>query len=106
MIMFLIRSGIPSLDALLRPIASAKDLNLWGEDELGIALTDVDATTSIAIAGPDGTGKSALAMHFVSRYLADCHQYCRRTKGPEPLAFYVSTDLPHNMAQVMWRNFR
>lgn len=97
---FYIRSGIPSLDAMLRP-------SLRREDEQGIALTGVAGMTSIAIAGPDGTGKSALAMHFVSRYLADCHQYCwNHEQRAEPLAFYVSTDLSHDMANVMWRNFR
>src|ERR1043165_7097304 len=96
---FYIRSGIPSLDAMLRP-------SLRREDELGIALTSVNGMTSIAISGPDGTGKSALAMHFVSRYLADCHQYCWNHQRPEPLAFYVSTDLSHDMANVVWNNFR
>lgn len=102
---FLIRSGIPALDAMFRPPGAVEDPKSYSEDDLGIALTDVGDASSISIAGPDGTGKSALAMHFVSRYAADCDQFCRAYGLRDPLMFYVSTDLSYDMAKVMWENF-
>jgi KaiC/GvpD/RAD55 family RecA-like ATPase len=101
--MFLIRSGIPSLDAMFRP---ANPPEAWDREEGGIDAANPDATTSICIAGPDGTGKSVLAMHFSSRYVADCHQYCIAPGRKEPLAFYFSSDLAYTKAHSMWKNFR
>lgn len=101
----LIRSGIPSLDAMFRSSGLKSESFTEELDEHGISLTGGSGTTSICIAGPDGTGKSALAMHFVSRYMADAHQICRSDLSPQPLAFYVSSDLSHEMANVMWQNF-
>jgi len=103
--MFLIRSGIPALDGMFHPGRHEPGDPTWERDQFGIFLPGASRTTSICIAGPDGTGKSVLAMHFASRYLADCHQYCRSTRVREPLAFYVSSDLSHGKAEAMWTNF-
>lgn len=67
-------------------------------------------TTSICITGPDGTGKSVLALHLAARYMADCRE--ERDTPPEdgphdplPTVLYVSTDLTHSMARKVWNNF-
>lgn len=103
--MFLIRSGILALDNMFYPGRCEPGDNTWEPHQNGIYLPGAGRTTSICIAGPDGTGKSVLAMHFASRYLADCHQYCRTKRINEPLAFYVSSDLSHAKAEAMWTNF-
>lgn len=104
--MFLIRSGIPSLDSMFHPTNWTAGDEGWPVDEYGISLESPSQTTSICIAGPDGTGKSVLAMHFASRYLADCHQYCSAYNLAGPNAFYISTDLTEPKAKTMWSNFR
>jgi hypothetical protein len=58
-------------------------------------------TTSLCLIGPDGTGKSVLALHLAARYLADC-----KAEGEEPpRVLYISTDLTHSMAETVWDNF-
>jgi KaiC/GvpD/RAD55 family RecA-like ATPase len=103
--MFLIRSGIPSLDMMFHPTNWTAGDEECPIDEYGISLDALDQTTSICVAGPDGTGKSVLAMHFASRYLSDCHQVCQTHQLSEPHAFYISTDLSLSKAQTMWNNF-
>ncbi|HJQ82917.1 MAG TPA: ATPase domain-containing protein [Candidatus Binatia bacterium] len=55
------------------------------------------ATTSLCIIGPDGAGKSILALHLASRYLADA--------GCQPRVIYASTDLPYANALGSWHRF-
>jgi KaiC/GvpD/RAD55 family RecA-like ATPase len=101
---FMIRSGILALDGLFRSGNAGKTTT---REEGGIFLRDITGNSTICIAGPDGTGKSILAMHFASRYVADSHQYClaKGAGSREPLAFYVSSDLSHVKALEMWEVF-
>src|SRR5205807_2349710 len=59
-----------------------------------------DASASLCLIGPHGTGKSVLALHLASRYLADV-----RNAESDALVFYVSTDLSHPMADDLWTSF-
>lgn len=99
-----LRFGIPTLDRLLddRPAVGGA-----GETG-GVHLPEGEgigsgATTSLCILGPNGTGKSLLAMHLTSRYVADCAG--GKPKPFVPLAFYVSTDLKREMAEGTWKRF-
>src|ERR1019366_5737505 len=103
---FNIRSGIPSLDGMFRAASAPSSDGQLETSASGVSLPGAGETTSICIAGPDGTGKSILAMHFASRYIADCHKYCSSTDLAQPLAFYVSSDLSHEKAACMWESFR
>ena len=95
-----LRFGIPSLDMLMgkAPEIAARK----GIDQLGLWLPDPSGSnksttsTSLCLIGPDGSGKSVLALHLVSRYLAD-----NKTAS----AIYVSTDLTSQKAEQMWANF-
>src|SRR6185437_10599061 len=65
-------------------------------ERLGIELLSFSHTTSLALIGPDGTGKSVIAMHFASRYKAD---------NPAARVCYVSTDLIWEKANQVWEEF-
>ena len=54
--------------------------------------------SSICILGPDGTGKSILAMHLASQYL-----YSNLSNSPRVL--YFSTDLSYARAKATWDAF-
>lgn len=100
--MFLLRTGVPSVDELFHH----RDMQEVGWDALqaGVQIQNRETTTSFCIAGPDGAGKSVLAMHLASRYCADCIQ--SGVEGPPcPQVFYVSTDLTHSVAKRIWANF-
>jgi len=88
--------GIDRLDALLSGT----------QTELGIETSSADGTsqvTSICIAGPDGTGKSVLALHVAARYAADA---CRnKPKCVRPKIIYASTDLRYSKAEKVFYNF-
>jgi hypothetical protein len=90
-----IRFGIPSLDELIEiPATTAR------KPRLG-------ATTATLI-GPDGCGKSVLALHLASRYAADCFSRIRLSGQPAarlPLVLYVSSDFEVSGAQQVWKNF-
>jgi hypothetical protein len=63
-------------------------------------------STSCAIMGPDGCGKSLLAMHLASTYLADSRHIVRRTSDLTlPVAIYASTDLSWEQAKASWTDF-
>jgi hypothetical protein len=65
--------------------------------------------TSICLIGPDGTGKSVLALHLAAQYMADCkvavNEADRKACKQLPKVFYISTDLTHSMAREAWGNF-
>ncbi|MBI3721565.1 MAG: hypothetical protein HY248_03345, partial [Fimbriimonas ginsengisoli] len=63
-----------------------------------------DGTTSICMVGPDGTGKSVLALHLASRY-AGRYRYHAGEHGGYPRVLYVSTDLSYAKARSVWHNF-
>jgi KaiC/GvpD/RAD55 family RecA-like ATPase len=88
-----LRFGIESLDKLIGTNGKQSGMN--------IAHNKGDSsTTSMCIIGPDGTGKSVLVLHLAAQYLADCME-----GGKLPKVLYISTDLTHNMAETIWRNF-
>jgi len=93
----IIRFGIPSLDRLFgRPEAQQ-----GAEADYGIALDG--QSTTICIVGTDGTGKSVLALHLASRYIAD--SYDPQSASPTN-ACYISTDLGLPKAKAIWERYR
>lgn len=106
---YVLRFGIPSLDRLITGAGTSGRRNSI-ELPSGIALAGRGSvrglaekeTTSIAIIGPDGTGKSVLGLHLASRYAADCWE--RGAK--QPYVLYVSTDLNYEVAlHRLWNAF-
>ncbi|HXQ68850.1 MAG TPA: ATPase domain-containing protein, partial [Pyrinomonadaceae bacterium] len=115
-----LRFGIQSFDRLIGKVKPESD----EEPVYGIDISDPDdsdqaqqngqpkglpITSSICLAGPDGTGKSILSLHLASRYLTDCLLDCiKRTQParcPNPRVLYISTDLTYKMALKGWRDF-
>jgi KaiC/GvpD/RAD55 family RecA-like ATPase len=109
-----LRFGIQSLDRLIGTVKSDAD----NEVVHGIDVTDPEEssggrpkglpiTSSICLAGPDGTGKSVLSLHLVSTYLADCVAECLETKKacPDVKVLHISTDLTYKMALKGWKHF-
>lgn len=94
-----LRFGIPGLDRLLGD-HSEKQQEKPEQKNFGFSYSS-DAGTSFCLIGPHGSGKSVLALHFASRYFADC----LREKRNEAKVFYVSTDLSHAMALNVWKSF-
>lgn len=119
----ILRFGIQSLDRLIGAIRSkpTDKPQYENEPQYGIDLGDrpslADAgpnkdftpvTSSICLAGPDGTGKSVLSLHLAAHYLADClSEYVDAGKSiPKGLkVLYISTDLTYNMASKGWKHF-
>jgi len=107
-----LRFGIPSLDRLITGETDYEhDLK---ELPTGIIL-DGKGSVSIALVGPDGTGKSVLGLHLASRYITDCWEWWEK-KGNDvdgqgkgnalPFVFYVSTDLNYEVAESrLWKAF-
>lgn len=98
-----LRFGIPSLDRLLGDRSERhgnEPDKPVDQSNFGFAHSRT-AGTSFCLIGPHGAGKSVLALHFASRYFADCE----RPGQIVPKIFYVSTDLSHGMAQTVWQNF-
>src|SRR5215475_5744892 len=109
----ILRFGIPSLDCLFGGVED--DYAKTGEAKTGRQWQGIllpggsdqgrsNSSVSICISGPDGTGKSVMALHLASRYLADCCNY-EPIGQPLPKVLYVSTDLKFKMAKKMWVNF-
>jgi KaiC/GvpD/RAD55 family RecA-like ATPase len=98
----LFRFGIPSLDRLLGHRESSPQPTNPQVDDFGVELADETATTSFCLIGQDGTGKSVLALHLTSRYLADCHP---EGGGCGTKVLYVSTDLTFSKAEQIWNKF-
>jgi KaiC/GvpD/RAD55 family RecA-like ATPase len=100
--------GIPSFDALFGHRRDRlRKQTKYEYGAYGVHLPNSSCSTSISIIGPDGTGKSVFGLHLASQYIADAVALKRR---PEtichlPRVLYVSTDLKHHVAEVMWRNF-
>jgi KaiC/GvpD/RAD55 family RecA-like ATPase len=93
------RFGIPSLDQLVSGDESVLGIDLTYVTEKGTPAFD---STSMCIIGPDGTGKSVLALHLASYYAADHN--CKCTETP-PRILYASTDLRYEKALKAWANF-
>lgn len=97
---WVIRTGIPSIDGMFR-ISEHVSRDVRG----GIGLPDLGTSTSLAVVGPQGAGKSVLAMHVAARYLADCHAAAGGDPADYPRVCYVSTDMPYTAAAHMLRRF-
>jgi len=89
------RFGVPSLDLLLGKCTEANG-NIK-VDDFGIALPSVSEPTSLSLIGPDGSGKSVLALHLASRFYSDNDGAAK--------VIYVSTDLSFSKAEQVWNNF-
>src|SRR5580658_2321580 len=94
--------GIPSLDELIElPFSEG------GNPSDG---------TSITLLGPDGTGKSVLALHLASRYHFECMRTMYGSDAPReppnvqtrsrPVILYISSDLKHTAANSIWEKFK
>jgi KaiC/GvpD/RAD55 family RecA-like ATPase len=99
----ILRFGIPTLDRLIGYDSEEQhpqNETFSDPDRCGFVYSQ-DAGTSFCLIGPHGTGKSVLALHFASRYLADClRESCENVN-----VLYVSTDLSYPMAENVWYNF-
>ena len=100
----LIRFGIPSLDELMgirqRGHEQGAPASSRNPGDFGVHISKGSAA-SFCILGPDGTGKSLLAMHLASRYVADSYV----DGDPSVRVLYISTDLRSKMAQDIWECF-
>src|SRR5579871_4837777 len=83
-----LRFGIPELDRMLDTERDTAELS------------EIDGITSLAILGPDGTGKSILAFHMAARYFADCAAAKSTAK-----VVYISTDMNYDSALKVWNKF-
>src|SRR5438105_2846302 len=105
-----LRFGIPSLDELLRRdagtplhasatgLVSDQTLRTRGGMAIDTYAKNKSARTTGCIIGPDGTGKSILALHLASRYIADANQ-------DDVKVLYASTDLSYAKAFRIWAHF-
>lgn len=87
-----LRFGIPTVDHLL-------------ELRDSIRRGPSSDSTSFAILGPDGSGKSVLALHLAAQYMADCGEMLTGNDDGRPLVIYVSSDFKHESAERVWVNF-
>lgn len=95
--------GIPGLDGL---VATQNYAEKSQNDSASVRWT-------AAIVGPDGCGKSLLALHLASNYLSghsvqpDVKPAAETESDPaiQPAVIYVSTDLSVDQARAQWRAF-
>src|ERR1700687_586363 len=94
-----LRFGIPSLDDLFGSFSLSHRAH-------GIPMSK-DHFGKLSIIGPEGSGKSILALHLASRYAADVLTRGRaRHKKPLTKVIYISTDFTHVKANQMWEVFK
>jgi KaiC/GvpD/RAD55 family RecA-like ATPase len=62
-----------------------------------------ESAMRLAILGPDGTGKSLLALHAASRYAADYWSQIAHHTGARPAVIYISSDLGFKSAKKVWQ---
>lgn len=107
--------GIPSLDYLFRPAVARKEpcsgaRGEPGPDEgAGWCEDGKIEAPNLCIMGPDGTGKSVVALHLASRYLGDFANAVKDGRQqPEdcPRVIYASTDLSYEKAHSTWQAFK
>ncbi len=106
-----LRFGIQSLDRLIGTINESS--GVYGidvsqpENSFGDGNADIlPITSSICLAGPDGTGKSVISLHLASQYLTDCLEGCvSGSTNPHLKVLYISTDLSYQMALKGWYHF-
>jgi KaiC/GvpD/RAD55 family RecA-like ATPase len=107
--------GIPTLDTLIGSISRNNTVAAKSQsDSASAGLADKakpEVAKRIALLGPDGAGKSVLALHLASRYAADSARAYRHPetrivdKSSMPLIIYVSSDLKEKSADDIWEAF-
>src|ERR1041384_4344604 len=103
-----LRFGIQSLDRLIGTVDEGAGLYGIDVSEPEVSSGDdiLPITSSICLAGPDGTGKSVISLHLASQYLADCLEDCATgSTYPHLKVLYISTDLTYQMALKGWYHF-
>ena len=109
----LLQFGIPTVDWLFGVPHRAKPLTgdfveIHGATNCGISV-EPNHTTSLCLIGPDGTGKSLLALHFAARYAFHAHNLragvAKDIAKRMPHILYASTDLSFGKAKDHWNNF-
>lgn len=90
--------GIPQLDLFLNPSRSPEESPANQSDE------DDYSTWQTAIVGPDGVGKSVLAMHLAANHMVRSRQ-CSVGGEPPTQVVYFSTDLSALQAKTTWSAF-
>jgi KaiC/GvpD/RAD55 family RecA-like ATPase len=88
-----LRFGIADLDSLITPGSSSS------------TLPPGDIRWTAAIVGPDGCGKSILALHLASFYQKHILDTVDKAETVVPRVVYVSTDLSYQQALAQWSNF-
>jgi KaiC/GvpD/RAD55 family RecA-like ATPase len=109
-----LRFGIQSLDRLIGSTRDGERIK-YGIDLSPPELADRKSSdqrveqisSSICLAGPDGTGKSVFSLHLASQYLADCLELSvdSADASPRPQVIYISTDLTYSIALRIWNRF-
>lgn len=111
-----LRFGIQSLDRLIGSVQKKGVTTRYGidlspptrpEGDTQLTSADEQITSSVCLAGPDGTGKSVFSLHLASQYLADCLETTPEgVKGDLcPKILYISTDLAYTIALRVWNRF-
>lgn len=94
-----LRFGIPSMDRLVDPVGYTNYRQ--GDKCFGFHYEPNEAgkiqAVSCCLIGPEGTGKSVFAMHAAAHYLY--------ITPPSKKVIYLSTDLNHQKANAIFRNF-
>src|ERR1044071_3097328 len=103
-----LRFGIPYLDDLIDVPFTVDRGRIDSEKKRAAAAPKAPAPESFTLIGPDGCGKSVLALHLASRYAADCYGRIRRSAWPAqplPRIMYISSDFQFAGAHTVWHNF-
>jgi len=93
-------NGVLPIDLVNDPYVDSSITNNDERHFEGYSVSDKGSLTA-CICGPDGTGKSVLALHAISQYLSNSLNY---TDEP-PIVLYISTDLSSLHAKGAWNSF-
>src|SRR6185295_3807547 len=101
-----LRFGIQSLDRLVGTSRTDDGQEIYGIDVSEPEMSKdgeedehiLPITSSVCLAGPDGTGKSVLSLHLASQYLTDCLVHDSNDSCQNLKVLYISTDLTYKMA--------
>lgn len=108
-----LRFGIQSLDRLIGTSRTDDGEEIYGIDVSEPEMSKdgeedehiLPITSSVCLAGPDGTGKSVLSLHLASQYLTDCLVHDSNDSCQNLKVLYISTDLTYKMALKGWNHF-